>query len=63
MFYALMIILKINDEIMEEVIKKYALVNYLDLDNLNIHNLLFDLGLFDNQKVGNIMKTILREKF
>lgn len=63
MFYALMIILKINDEIMEEVIKKICFSKLLDLDNLNIHNLLFDLGLFDNQKVGNIMKTILREKF
>jgi hypothetical protein len=63
MLYALLLLLKINDNIVEEIIKKLCFSELLDLDNLNIHNLLFELGLFDNQKVATIITTILREVY
>ncbi len=63
MFYALMIILKINDlNYGRKLLLKICFSKLLDLDNLNIHNLLFDLDSFDNQKVGNIAKTIFNIK-
>lgn len=63
MLYSLMILLGVNDIVIEKTMMNFDFSELLDMDSLNINNLLFDLGLFDNYKVGIIIKTILREKY
>ena len=63
MFYALLILLKVSKQVIESFTKRFCFSELLDIDNLNINDLLFELGLFDNHKVGTIITTILREKY
>ena len=63
MFYALLTLLKVSKQVIESVVKRFCFSELLDIDNLNINNLIFELGLFDNHKVGSILTTILREKY
>jgi hypothetical protein len=63
MLYALLILLKVSKQVIEATMKRLCFSELLDIDNLNINNLIFELGLFDNHKVGSIITTILREKY
>jgi len=63
MFYALLTLLKVSKQVIEVSMKRLCFSELLDIDNLNINNLIFELGLFDNHKVGSIITTILREKY
>jgi len=63
MFYALLILLKVSKQVIESFTKRFCFSELLDIDNLNINDLMFELGLFDNHKVGTIITTILREKY
>ncbi len=63
MLYALMILLKVNDKVIEKTMLNLDFSKLLDIDNLNINDLLFKLGLFDNSNVSTIIYTILREKY
>tara|TARA_Y100000389_G_scaffold158120_1_gene159451 strand:+ start:590 stop:1495 length:906 start_codon:yes stop_codon:yes gene_type:complete len=61
MLYALLILLKVSKQVIESFTKRFCFSELLDIDNLNINNLIFELGLFDNCKVGTVISTILRE--
>jgi len=63
MLYALLILLKVSDSVIEESIKQFCFSDILNTDNLGIDSLLFELGLFDNEKVACIINTVLREKY
>jgi len=63
MLFALMVLLKISDKVIETTIKRVCFSTLLDLDNLNINSFIFDLGLFDNSKIGTIITTILKERY
>lgn len=63
MFYGLLLLLGINDRVIEQTVKLFNFSDLLDMDNININSLLFDLGLFDNHKVARVFETILREKY
>jgi len=63
MLYGLMLLLKVNDNVIEETIKRFCFSAVLDIDLVSINSLLFDMGLFDNHKVTSIITTILREKY
>ena len=54
---------KINDTVLESMMKQMNFSDYLDMDNVNINDLLFKLGLFDNKKVSTPVSTILRERY
>jgi len=63
MLYALLILLKVSKQVIESFTKRFCFSELLDIENLNIKNLIFELGLFDNCKVETIISTILREKY
>jgi hypothetical protein len=63
MLYALLILLKVSKQVIEVSMKRLCFSDLLDMDNLNINDLIFELGLFDNCKIGTIISTILREKY
>jgi hypothetical protein len=63
MLFALMVLLNISDQVIETSIKRVCFSTLLDLDNLNINSFIFDLGLFDNSKIGTIITTILKERY
>jgi len=63
MLYALLILLKLSDQCCEVLVRRLCFSELLDMDNLNINDLIFELGLFDNHRVGTIISTILREKY
>lgn len=63
MLYALMLLLDVNDTVIEKTMMNLDFSKLLDIDNLNINDLLFKLGLFDNCNVCTIINTILREKY
>jgi predicted acylesterase/phospholipase RssA len=60
---ALMILLKVNEQVIEETIKRICFSELLDLDDIHIHSLLFECGLFDNRKLSTIIQSILRERY
>lgn len=63
MLYALMLLLDVNDTVIEKTMMNLDFSKLLDIDNVNINDLLFKLGLFDNCNVCTIINTILREKY
>ena len=63
MLVALCILLGVNEQVIESIMKGICFSEFLDLEHLNINDLIFELGLFDNKKVTTIITTILREKY
>jgi len=63
MLFALMILLKVSDQVIEQTIKRICFSELLDLDDIHIHSLLFEYGLFDNRKLSTIIQSILRERY
>ncbi len=63
MLYGLFVLLGINDNVIEQTIRLFNFSDILDMDNIDINSLLFELGLFDNRKVASIIDTVLREKY
>ena len=63
MLYALIILLDVSDPVLETIIQRSCFSEMLDIENIHIDNLLFDLGIFDNIKITSIITTILREKY
>jgi hypothetical protein len=63
MMYALIILLHVSDPVLESIMQRLCFSEILDIENIHINNLLFDLGLFDNSKITSIISTILREKY
>ena len=63
MLFTLMVLLNISDQVIEATIKRVCFSTILDLDNLHINSFIFDLGLFDNSKIGSIITTILKERY
>ena len=63
MLYGLFILFKINDTVLESTMKQMNFSDCLDMDNVNINDLLFNLGLFDNKKVTTPVSTVLRERY
>jgi predicted acylesterase/phospholipase RssA len=63
MLYALMILLKVSDNVIEYSIKFMDFTELIDINGIDINNLLFEFGLFSNEKVASIISTIVREKY
>ena len=63
MLFSLMILLKINIQVIETSIKGICFSKLLDLENININKLIFECGLFDNSKVAIIITSILKERY
>ena len=63
MLFALMCLLNISDQVIETTIKRVCFSELLDLDNLHINSFIFELGLFDNSKIGGMVLTILKERY
>ena len=63
MLYALLILLKVNEQVNNAIIMRLDFAELIDMDNVNISELMFNLGLFDNSKVGLMIQTILRERY
>ena len=63
MLYGLFMLFKINDTVLETTMKQMNFSDCLDMDNVNINDLLFNLGLFDNKKVTTPVSTVLRERY
>ena len=53
-------ILNINQDILKNIIIKYDSNNYINYDNLKIDDILIDFGLFDTDKISNIIQSILK---
>ena len=62
MLYALFMLLGVNEQVIETLMKSMCFSEFLDLDNININDLIFELGLFDNKKITTMITTILRER-
>jgi len=62
MLYALFLLLGVNEQVIETLMKSMCFSEFLDLDNININDLIFELGLFDNKKITTMITTILRER-
>ena len=63
MLSGLCMLLKINDLVIENAMKKIDFSDFLDIENININDLIFNFGLFDNKKVTTLISTILRERY
>ena len=63
MLVALCILLGVNEQVIESIMKGMCFSDFLDLENININDLLFKFGLFDNSKVSTIIGSILRERY
>jgi hypothetical protein len=63
MLYGLMLLLKVSDIVVETSMKRLSFTEFLDVENINIADLIINLGLFDNQKMSVIITTITREKY
>lgn len=58
--FAYLILLKINPEIYEKIIMKFDILSVLNLDDIQIDNLLVDLGLFSTDKIGAIIQSVTK---
>ena len=63
MLYALFILLEVSDQVVEITMKRLCFSELLYMEDININDLIFKLGLFDNSKIGTIITTILKEKY
>ena len=65
-FISFCILIKINHNILYQFVINYEPKNFLNYDNLNIDNLILDLGLFDTDGIENVFralcKNILKKK-
>ena len=52
--------INIGQEVCQEVIMKFDILSVLNLDNIQIDNLLVDLGLFSTDKIGKIIQSITK---
>jgi hypothetical protein len=60
---ALFLLLKVPLDIIETVIEGAIFSNMIDIENININDLIFNLGLFDNHLVSSLIKGVLTEKY
>jgi hypothetical protein len=63
MLFTIYTLLDIPIHVQEEAVLKADFTKLLNLDNLDIHNLLSDNGLFNNNKVTGLVKGILQHKY
>ena len=63
MLYALMLLLKVSEQVIETTMKRLDFAELIDIENIDISELIINLGLFDNSRVGLIIQTILRERY
>ena len=50
-----------NEQVIETLMKSMCFSEFLDLDNININDLIFELGLFDNKKITGIENLLITE--
>ena len=60
---ALFLLLKVPLHVQEEVLLRCHFLDLIDIENVHINDLLFNLGLFDNSKVASLVKGVLVEKY
>jgi len=63
MLYGLLLLLRVSDSVIESSVKSINFADLLDIESVDVSDLLFNLGLFDNAKVTTIIRTILRERW
>jgi len=60
---SLYLLLGVNLQVQEITVLEADFSKLIDIDNLDIHSLLIDLGLFDNHLVPTLIKGVLQEKY
>ena len=63
MLSALYMLLGVNLNVQEETVLRCNFLDIIDIENVDVHDLLFNLGLFDNVKVASFIKGVLTEKY
>ena len=63
MLYAIYLLLGVNTRVQETATIKADFTKFLDIDNIDINDLLFNLGLFDTALVPSLIKGVLKEKY
>lgn len=59
---AIPLLLKYNLMVLREILINFDLPSMLDIDNLSVNDLLFELGLFDTRSVGTLIESFIKQK-
>jgi len=60
---SLFILLRVNIQVQKEAVLRCNFLDMVDMEIVNINDLLFNLGLFDNSKIASLIKGVLTEKY
>jgi len=63
MLYSVYLLLGVSLRVQEAATINADFLKLLDIDNLDINDLLFNLGLFDTSLVSSLIKGLLKEKY
>jgi len=63
MLTSLFLLLDVSLEVQEEATLQANFNDFIDIEKVGIHELLFNLGLFDNSKVASLIKGVLCNKY
>ena len=58
--FSLLYMLEFKEEIIEKILLELDMLSILDMENLDIDDLLVDFGLFNNDKIGESIKSLIR---
>lgn len=59
---AIPLLLKYNLMVLREILINFDLPSMLDIDNLSVNDLLFELGLFDTRVIASMIKSFIKQK-
>lgn len=62
-FYSIILALKISEKFSYECILKTDLLKFLNIENISIDSLIYDMGFIDHYKISKPIEIILKEKF
>tara|TARA_B100001057_G_scaffold499783_1_gene611762 strand:+ start:449 stop:1336 length:888 start_codon:yes stop_codon:yes gene_type:complete len=60
--FTIYLLFQVTIEVQELMTLRLNFLQLLDIENVNIHNLLFDNGLFNNSKVVSLVKSVIHQK-
>ena len=63
MLVSVYLLLGVNLRVQEAAILRSDFLKIIDIDSVNINDLIFNLGLFDNNLVSSLIRGVLREKY
>ena len=62
-FYSIILALRISEKFSYECVLKTDFINLLDIDNISIDSLIYDMGFINHHMISKPIEIILKEKF